>query len=244
MGDDQIITPNRKKEVIQKIEKIKKQINTSIKSKTEVIKTALPKPAVKIKADKPEKESLSKESLEKILSFGLLILVIAMLGIGIFFSSKKFPKRERFFVPKFTPTPSQTLTPTPDINTEWITYTSEYGFEISYPDSWNIKEDKQLTQIALMTVTIYSPDGFSLLDIWVRNGSWEEVKQELDSKASAKTLNGFDALVMEDGEVITYTLSSKKENQIITLGLIKSSKSSDKELELLNRVLSTFNLSK
>ena len=167
-----------------------------------------------------------------------LVVVIVIIGIGgiIYYSWQKGLIKT---------TPSQKVSPTPTINLDrvanWRTYRNDkYLFEISYPDNWRLEEKSDYQAIALTTVTIYSPDKKTLLDIWVQNAKWEDTVQELESKAIKTKLNGIEALIQETDNSKIYILASKINGQIIQIITNKVSESKPEDVAKFDQILSTF----
>ena len=164
-----------------------------------------------------------------------------MLGVvgGIFAGKQLYSQRPAAVF--FSPTPvAREISPADPI-ANWKNYTNtEFGFQIKYPDNWSIKEDKSLQGLALITVTIGAPSQNTLLDIWVRNGTWSQVESELKAKSTTTVINGIEGLIESADKGKVYTFPSKKNGQIIQIVYGSSTSSPTGEIKILDQILSTF----
>ena len=153
--------------------------------------------------------------------FSHLILIFSIVAVGlagiIYYSVQK----GYLHLNPSSKTISSTVAPTtaPDVTANWKTYTnSTYGYSVKYPGDWTVSEKTDFKAIALMTTTFASPDGNSLFDIWVREGKWQQVEDELLSKKyTERKINNFTTLVSPN-KPDTYTLQTSRKKSGVLQG--------------------------
>lgn len=137
--------------------------------------------------------------------------------------------------------PKTTVVPTPavvDQISNWKTYTNiEYGYQINYPDTWAIKEDKMIQGLALISTSVISPSQNLFLDIWVRSLDWNQIQKEVTQSTNKKEINGIE---MYYDNKNTFTVPSKNPKQVIQIIYHTQSDSSKSELFEIDQILSTF----
>ena len=184
------------------------------------------------------------EPVKKSYSWLIVVIIIFLLAGSSVLAYKYYQLKQQVTQTPTKTSPSSTPFPeTPPANpmANWKTYTStEFGFQIKYPDNWSIKEDKSLQGLALITVTIGAPSQNALLDIWIRNGTWSQVEGELKAKSTKTVINGIEGLAEPAGDGKVYTFPAKKNDQIIQIVYGSSSDSSSDEIKILDQILSTF----
>lgn len=79
---------------------------------------------------------------------------------------------------------------------------SQYRFSLFYPADWSYKEnDPYVPNLAEYTVTFSSPDQNTGLDVWIKDGNWEDVKKDVlkDKTATTGSLAGQPAIIQPQG---------------------------------------------
>ena len=132
----------------------------------------------------------------------LVILVILFLVGGTAY----------FLIKKSNGLPDGDLSKTVDVTTSlpqasnqnWIVYKNEeYKFTLSYPPDWQYKiNDPYIPALAEFTVIFHSPTGNALVDVWIRDGEWEQVEQEAlkDPKSYKGQLAGQSVVIQPVGD--------------------------------------------
>lgn len=148
--------------------------------------------------------------------------------------------------------PQQTSQSTPDSTHKAVDLkkyiNSDYGFEISYPADWTIKEDNQGDFIPL-TMRFKAPKSDSLVDIMITNQSLEEWKRTYRYEIMDDTqFNGMPALWATNKDLIgnreggTYVVTTPKDTNRIVLITWFSDPTDPrkKNVEILKQIISTF----
>lgn len=174
----------------------------------------------------------------------LLVVVISIaVAIGIQLGSRQLPNQQRSTTAVTTLNQVEENIIVNDASsiTNWKTYSNiAYNLQFTYPENWEIKENVSLQNIALVTVTISAPSGNSLFDVWVRNGTWEEAKNDLSLGNTPVTVNGIDGYVQPAATGKIFILPSNNTTQIIQIVYGSTRDSSPEEIAILDQMLSTF----
>lgn len=141
---------------------------------------------------------------------------------------------------KFLPTTSVVSSPQASAGVDetvgWKTYTNtKYRYSINYPSNWTLNEKSDYQALALTTTTISSPDGNSLVDVWINNGDWTKIKQEAPSAGYKEyNLNQIVGVINQKTNQTFISLPSIIEGQIFQIVVI------GEEKLILDKILSTF----
>ena len=173
----------------------------------------------------------------------ILVVLLIALGIGGYLIYQNQSKLD-----VSSPSPQTTKTSNNEIdNTEAYT-NSEYGFSISYPPDWTIKEDK-LGDLIPLSMRFRTPKSDSLVDIMVTNQSLEEWKRTYKYEIMENTqFNGMPALWATNKDLIghreggTYVVTTPtNQNRIVLITWFSDpTDSQKKDVEILKQIISTF----
>lgn len=98
---------------------------------------------------------------------------------------------------------------------------TQYKFSLAYPINWSYKENEpSVPNLAEYTVTFSSPDGNTVLDVWVKSGSWSDVERDIlkEKDATESTIAGYSVIVQPINRgSITFIKHPSITNKILVL---------------------------